>query len=272
MLSAQLPTLRNLIGNQFSKKNAGGLASMSAVWTERYPRLGETIPQCAELVASLRESLSESDGVCELEARLGRVHEHRFCAGVTRKTMDTIIEMMQDSPFVVGDDEWVEHQDFLYTIDDTPHRTRVSYSADDMQATPTTIVKRPVQKVDILTGGEFDIRVAVKREISVPNPEMCVTTDRVRIKQHRRFKTRCGTWCFDFALVWSGRTKTEAERKQCSSDPEFEIECELLEPTRYLALHDDAYVATSLLLKMCDLVEDGKHPFVLHTGSQQPTA
>ena len=249
------------------------MASMAALWTQRYPRLGETVQPCAELVAYLRESLSESDGACcELEARLGRVQDHRFCTGVTRQSMDAIIEMMQESSFVVGDDEWVEYQDFLYTIDNTPHRTRVSYSADDMQATPATIVKRPVHKVDILTGGEFDIRVAVKREITVPDPETCVATDRVRIKQHRRFKTRCGTWCFDFSLVWSGRTKTEAERKQCSSDPEFEIECELLKPTRYLALHDDAYVATSLLLKMCDLVEDGKHAFGLHQGSHRPTA
>jgi|MDTE01.1.fsa_nt_gb hypothetical protein len=227
----------------------------------KYPHLSTVIGPCASLVAQLRESLACPDGPYELETRLGHSQSHGFATGVARETMDAIIEMMQSSPYVSGDDEWTECQDFLYTHNNIPHRTRVLYNTDDMSTQSTTIVKESIRKLDVGTNNGSDIRVSLKKEVEVPSPETCVATNLVRIKQQRRFKTLDKVWSFDFALVWSGRTKTEAEEMQCTKDPEFEIECELIDPAPYLAVHDDAYVATSLLLKMCDLLGPAKGDF-----------
>lgn len=84
----------------------------------------------------------------------------------------------------------------------------------------------------------MDIRVSINSEVPAMNIPSGVNTDFVRIKQHKRFHivrdTDTQAWAFDFAMIWSGKTKTEAEISQNSEEPIFVIECELIDNKNYL--------------------------------------
>lgn len=228
---------------------------LQSKWATRYPHLASAIPLVTDLVADLRKQPE-----AELEARFGVYKDGRFIAGVSREDIDRVIDMMQSSSHIVGDLEWTEEQDFFFQgADGESHRTRVQYRSEDMQVRPTTIKKHNMgsETFCVFDDNErlsCDIRVSLKLEEPIVRMQTCVRTTMVRIKQRRRFTTDDSIWGFDFAMLWSGHNKTEAEKSQASCDPQFEIECELIDPVKALALHDDARIATSLLLKICDLL------------------
>ena len=223
-------------------------------WKTKSPVLGETIPPVAKIVALLRKNPA-----AELEARFGVHESSRFRSGVSRFEIDRVMSMMLKSPHVDTTDEWTEEQDFFFTVDDKSYRTRVRYDSSNMAIKPQTIVKTTIATQDILVQGSDDmrtndIRISLKTEEPIVQLQSCVSTTLVRIKQRRRFVTNCKRWAFDFAMVWSGRNKNEAETRQASSDPHFEIECELIDARRVLETQDDARIACSLLLKTMDLL------------------
>lgn len=224
-------------------------------WTRKYPDILQCIPPTANVIRSLRENPS-----CELEARFGKIIDGRFKPGVDRNTMDTIIEAMQKSAFVKGEDEWKEETDFYFEHNRKQLRTRVSYDSNTMTITPETTEKKimcaPVDcfhKVENKSGN-MDVRISLKTEHVHTEVSSAVNSTLVRIKQRRRFVTDNGMWAFDFSMTWSGTTKSEAEYSQMNNDAVYEIECELLGNDAYLNDKTNEYVATSLLLKMKDLL------------------
>lgn len=61
---------------------------------------------------------------------------------------------------------------------------------------------------------------------------------------------------FDFTLVWSAKTLSRAQKLQRFAEPEFELECECMDPGSYLQWEkDDVRVAAGLLLKLRDFLE-----------------
>ena len=235
---------------------------MPSKWQTKYPTLSPAIAPVKSMVTRLRD-----DSNLELEGRLGTVDRRtgRFKAGITRLQIDRILEMMQASPHVQGDEEWVEEQDFFFDVEQAQYRTRVSYNSEDMSLKTQTIEKSVIETRNIVVvasesdsdEARIDMRVSLKREKPVFNLQSCVNTTLVRIKQKRRFVTINGQWAFDFSMSWSGKNKTDAEQKQASVDPVFEVECELLDPERTLQVqNDDERVALSLIMKLCDLLPD----------------
>ena len=225
-------------------------------WSTRYPHLTTSIADVTRLVKMLREQPQ-----AELEARFGMLdYNKRFNAGVSREDIDRVLGMMQSSSHVTGDVGWIEEQDFFYKgPGGDQYRTRVRYTSEDMRVHSDTIKKSALgnETLCVCVDGERSdriIRVSLKTEEPVVRLQACVQTNFVRIKQRRRFATLDSLWGFDFAMLWSGASKTEAEEMQATTDPAFEIECELLDPGKALALYSDARIATSLLLKMCDLL------------------
>jgi hypothetical protein len=102
----------------------------------------------------------------------------------------------------------------------------------------------------------YDIRVALSHEEQVlPNRVPNVAQpDRVAIRQRRRFAM--GAWAVDLTMVWSGRTKEEAEQRQRRSPPEYHVEVECIDPVGYLETHlEDVDVAASILMRIVDLVD-----------------
>ena len=226
-------------------------------YAKQYPHLASALRKVATLVAKLR-----SQPEAELEARLGCIRSNgTFTAGVSRKEIDRIIHMMESSTHIDGKDEWIEEQDFMYTVsgNDT-YRTRVKYTSNSLMIEPETICKEKLGSEDFRVVHKSlpytvpDVRVSLKMEEAATNVPTCIQTHLVRIKQRRRFFTKDGLWAFDFAMSWADRTKTGAELKQATTDPIFEIECELVDAQRALGTQSDAHIATSLLLKACDLL------------------
>lgn len=222
---------------------------------QTYPEIGECIPNTAEVIRILRENPS-----CELEARFGSIVNGRFQPGVDRNTMDTIIEAMQKSAFVKGEDEWKEETDFYYNNNGKSLRTRVSYDSNAMSITTETTEKKLMSAaVDCMHKinddiGNMHVRISLKTENVINDVSSAVNPTLVRIKQRRRFVTENNIWGFDFSMTWSGQTKSDAEYAQMHHDAVFEIECELLENEQYLMNRTDEHVAASLLLKMKDLL------------------
>lgn len=227
-------------------------------WKKRYPHLASTLVRTTEMVSKLRQCPN-----AELEARFGVVGaDGRFRTGVSRSDIDRIIHMMQTSPHITGDEEWKEEQDFLFTLNGVNHRTRVSYDSQTMQVSAETIEKSVIDTNTIRvmrcdgSSHDTDLRISLKTESPVFRLQSCVATNMVRIKQRRRFVTTCGKWAFDFSIIWSGKDKTAAEIAQSTTEPVFEVECELIDAWKILAMQSDERIACSLLLKMHDLLSN----------------
>lgn len=219
----------------------------------KYPDIECAVLAVEPIVKQLRANPS-----LELEARFGVICPVRgFVAGVDRTTIDRIIDMMVKSPHVKGDKDWQEEQDFFFVRNGSQLRTRVTYDSALLSLQTTTIKKTAIATQNIgVDGGvnNMHIRVSLKKEEEITHVEPCVQTTLVRIKQRRRFTTASGVWAFDFSLTWSGTTKTDAEVSQSNDDPQFEVECELIQPDRELEARSDRAIALSLLLKMKDLL------------------
>lgn len=234
-------------------------------WKARYPNVSSIIPSVTELVSQLRKTPS-----LEMEARFGFFKTSKFVPGVDREEVDRLMEMMQKSTHLSCSGDWVEEQDFFYNSKNGSQcRTRVSYDDRTMNVLPTTIQKKTMGNVDIgITDAKGQtvhegIRVSLKEEKPHGEENACVETNLVRLKQKRKFKSSCSVWSYDFSMIWSGKTKTEAELSQSQNDPLFEVECEIIEPHKILAMQSDAKIATSLLLKMGDLVKISNFVFYL---------
>jgi hypothetical protein len=224
----------------------------------KYPQVASCLDCVADLVATLREHPT-----MELEARFGTCHPGKFKTGVSREKMDEIIELMESCPAMTYDDQWNEIQDVFFTHKNDHLRTRIEYDSNTMSVTTTTIRKEQVRALDFKHVGrmarednQMDVRISLKNEVPLKPSDIptSVQPNLVRIKQQRHFKYKA--FSFDFSMTWSGKDRNAAELSQMSDDACFEIECELINPKDYLAIHDDAYVALSILLKVHDLLPD----------------
>lgn len=108
----------------------------------------------------------------------------------------------------------------------------------------------------------FDVRISASLERKLPHHilPIAVSPDMVRIKQRKRFFLSSvgvdgDTFSFDVSLVYTGKTKSEAEQKQSKQmSPSFEVEVECLQPNEYLKTTggEDIMLALSLILKCHD--------------------
>lgn len=221
---------------------------------QKYPVLSESCEAICPLVKKMR-SMTESDlDNVELEARYGLCDGGKFISGISRQKMDEIIQTMQESPFMVSDHEWQEEEDFFFQIDDIEYRSRVKFDSDSMSIITKTIRKQTLSNITIKSSTGEDIRISLKKEDPATCVPLAVSPTYVRIKQRKSFKcVSSSDWSFDFTMSWSGRTKDAAELEQQSSDPVFEVECELKSPRSALR-HSDEYISLSLLMKMCDFL------------------
>lgn len=204
----------------------------------------------------------------ELEVRLGHWNPEtgKFTAGVSRFFMEKTLSLLQS--FAAWDRvvNWVEMQDFFYKdLKGQTIRTSVMYNEETQQIETRHLIKKNFEQHTIAVDGSEnpDIRVAVsvEQEVNsnvVPIPEI-VTPEFVRIKQRKSFiytppDFQEPIWRFDLTMSWCGVTKAEAEQKQRTEAPIYEIECECLSPLNYRVQrqYDQESVAKSLLLKVLD--------------------
>lgn len=224
-------------------------------YAQKYPQLISCVKDVQALVQILREHPEY-----ELEARFGKKTSRKFIPGVDRETVDVMIGLLENCSSIDADEEWREVQDVIFSHKGKRLRTRVEYNSDEMVLKTTTIEKLLIDQKDFLNVGnmdpneKLDIRVSLKNEAFVKDIPLSVSPDLVRIKQIRQFRYK--SFSFDFSMTWSGSTRKEAEMSQTKDEATFEIECELVNSKEYLSLHDDMYIALSLLLKMYDFMSD----------------
>lgn len=188
-------------------------------------------PVLQRLAALIQRAVD--DPSLELEARLGAVsREGHFVPGVSRAHMDRLIRSLDllcaASPDALREAHpaWTEEEDYHYAHPTTKRklRTRVGVGADD-EVTQVTVQKTRLDAV-VLRSRVMDVRVALSREAPVDHPVGLVHTSHVRIKQRRSYVAHA-PFVFECALTSSGTTRTEAETAQTSSEPCFEVECEV---------------------------------------------
>ena len=196
-----------------------------------------------------------NDSNLELEVRFGTMVNEKFVAGLTRENVDKYLNMIQSTPNIEKHD-WQEHHDFYYKSENESLRTRVIYNTDTLELKKTTIKKKKVKQHVFKIGKKEDnlaVKFSISEEIPYNNMVPIVTnTDHVRIQQRRTFIYK-KSWIYDFSMIWSGVTKTEAEIQQKNEDSLFEFEIEM--DRSYLINHDDNFAALSFLYKVADFVD-----------------
>jgi hypothetical protein len=245
----------------------------------------------AEVQPGLSE-LAENNTCFELEGRLGKLTPTGFDPNVGSTAFCAILSMLETFPRWSKVTPWQESQDVFFTaalpasalvgLEESGRpvqvRTTVQSSVDG-SIEILHIVKKKLKRVDLALQNvdvgacalgtrasgcaalPLDARVSSSLERSVSSSilPVAVSPDLVRIKQRKRFflsslgvPTDC--FSFDMSIVYSGRTKTEAEHKQQQNDQaSFEVECECLAPREYLKTSGDPVcLGLSVIVKLLD--------------------
>jgi len=205
----------------------------------------------------------------ELEVRLGKIVSDRFNPGVDATFFEALRVELEACNEVYTSETWKEEMDVFFQTDSKEMRTRVSYPSHIMSVKSTTIQKKRVVNVDFTTDAEYDLRVALSEEIPVTDVAAIVLPTAVRLKHVKRYYYRHGdvetnTWCFELSKTWTAPSRTEAEDKQYNDIPVYEIECELTDTREYVSTHSDKYIATSLMMKACDLLGNANANYKVH--------
>lgn len=258
-----------------------------------FTHLRDVAMQVAELIADVRvhmDTPKSADATLELEARFGNITDTQFHPNVGKETFCGILQLLESFPRWSRVTPWQETQDVFYTAE-LPNeyggepgktyliRTSVGVDASNQDIQIVHNYKQRLRNVDMELchmDGEsccmnvtrdrvsdgFDVRVSASLEQKLPHHilPIAVSPEMVRIKQRKRFFLHSlgvegDTFSFDVSLVYTGKTKSEAEQKQSQQvAPSFEIEVECLKPNEYLRTTggEDIMLALSLILKCYD--------------------
>ena len=228
-------------------------------------------------------------GEFELEARLGKICNGLFEPNIGQTAFCSVLQLLESYPRWSRISQWHETQDVFFSMElpenipskhqgqKTLIRTTIGENAEG-EFELTHCYKSKINKVDMemqtidssscsmnvtrntkFEGFDARISASLEKKIPVELLPIAVVPEFVRIKQRKRFfLTSLGidkeTFSFDATIVFSGKTKSEAEQKQSRQEnPSFEIEIECLQPREYLkSCGEDIMLALSLILKCYD--------------------
>lgn len=165
---------------------------------------------------------------------------------------------MQSSPRLHAlDASYREFVDVNYTLPNhSSARTRIEYDTCAMALNRTHVSKELMRDVVFRRMDDDEreaCRIACAKETPVVNPPQSCVPTHVRIQQRRRFVDRregCVVWSYELSRTWSGPSHSAAEYMQSTVEPNYEVECELVDENgSYLSARSDEQVVDSLLLK-----------------------
>ena len=258
-----------------------------------FTHLRDVAMQVADLIADVRVHMdmpTDTGASLEIEARFGRILESQFEPNVGHETFSGILQLLESYPRWSRVSQWQEIQDVFYSAElpkeygGEPDKTYVIRTSVGIDSATNDIqimhnYKQRLRNVDMELchmDGEsccvnvtretvaegFDVRISASLERKLPHHilPIAVSPDMVRIKQRKRFFLSSvgvdgDTFSFDVSLVYTGKTKSEAEQKQSKQmSPSFEVEVECLQPNEYLKTTggEDIMLALSLILKCHD--------------------
>lgn len=252
--------------------------------------LGPAAAAVAEAVPYMQASPDASTKV-EIEGRLGLADAAGFSSDVGKTIFCSVLAALETYPRWKHVTGWLESQDVFYSVELPPEicghdkptrlqvRTSVGLDAEKqlvlvhtlkrrlrsvtMQAVPLGSNATALDGVEQLTTPLL-ARLSVSIEQQLPSHVLpvAVTPDLVRIKQRKRFLLNSlgvepPAFAFDLTIVYSGATKSEAEKRQAAGlSASYEVEIEAIEPHAYLCScdQDEAALALSLTLKLHDFI------------------
>ena len=233
----------------------------------------------------------------EIEGRLGRVTSNgEFSSNVGADSFCSVLHLLESYKKWDRIEDWRDIHDIFYTIalstgidkGDFPRnvQVRTTVGVQNNGHAVTNILKHKIKQADFALRGEDSmscalaaentnlidpvnarISASVETELTQDLIPVAVVSDLVRIKQRKTFYLKSegideATFAFDVTIVFTGKTKTEAEEAQKSNiNPSFEIEIECLQPQKYLEMCDgDGFcLAMSILAKLLDFASHLNH-------------
>lgn len=233
------------------------------------------------------QQVSEESVHLEVEGRLGVLTDQGFVSDIGKDKFCALLHMLDAYPRWHHIVDWTDVQDvfyFMYVPSENSAtrrlqvRTSVGVGADKQLAIVHTI-KRKLKTVDLKlqpldseghcmevdTAASIeavDARVCISAEQQLP-PELlpvAVTPNLVRIKQRKQYRLHSlgvekPAFSIDLTIVYTGKTKSEAEQKQANEvSPTYEVEVECLSTPAYLqsCSQKESILALSILLKLLD--------------------
>jgi len=189
--------------------------------------------QLAEVVLPFVKSLRPPHTPIELELRMGRATPTgTFQARVTKQEMDAILRSVVAAAGTTGTDtvEWHESHDVFFEHAGDTVRSSVAFDTDTFSMHTTHAVKRRIACTD---APRFRVASASETPLQPQALPFATTVRYMRIKQRRSITVQpaelsAPLWRYDFTLVWGGVTKQEAELRQRSEPPTYEVEVEVL--------------------------------------------
>lgn len=214
----------------------------------------------------------------ELEFRIGFYDslQGTFSAGVSRETFEQLEREMTDT--LHADRVWAETVDYFYTNDaGRTLRTRVSFDNRNMTMGRTHIMKETCEQIIIARDDDPSdaCRVACAIEHPATDLPTSALVNYVRVKQQKRFVDKRDdhvVWNFELSKTWSASSRDTVEYLQHHTEPNYEIECELVdEQGSYMKERTDDEVAASILLKIKMLLGEDVKGHVHLVAPSKPT-
>ena len=212
----------------------------------------------------------------ELECRFGTLRGDKFSPGIPEDVFRNIEVMLESYDKWEGTPVWQESHDYIYNH--LGQRIRTSAFFENGKIEQRHMLKTTLSKTTMGfepmdgagCGGhpcDISVRCTISQEQAI-KPKLIpdiVRPQFVRIKQRRSFRSEC--WAFELTRTWGGKTRQEAEQKQDSSPAIYEFEVECTDPLQYFQqeYHTDEYIATSILMKMRDLLPGVYENLPMHT-------
>jgi hypothetical protein len=229
--------------------------------------LHDAVQELQPMMQRLRSSLQRDGETYELEARMGLLGDTSFVPGINSECMRQIEAMLTSYD---GWDRvtqgWVYSQDYFYRVDGKQFRTSTTFDHANVASThmyKTVLEQRDLRHVPLHSSAVLahlhkipvvaDVRVSLAMESPVAELPQLVKPYMLRFKQRRSFHVR--GWRYDLTKTWQASSRKEMEAKQ-QQPPVCEVEVECEDPVGCFAkpYHTDEYMATSLLLKMLDML------------------
>lgn len=269
-------------------------ASGSLESLQEYGHFDAVAAPVAQAIVEARPYLQcdSPDASVEIEGRLGTLGEQgAFNSNVGQQTFCSVLAQLETFPRWKHVTGWVESHDVFYSLSvpaeicgldkATVMQVRTSVGLDaEKQLVLIHTLKRRLRSVTMqaaaLSSGssaldgqerlqtplQARVSVSVEQRLPLEILPVAVTPELVRIKQRKRFLLNSlgvekPAFAIDMTIVYSGRTKSEAEQRQAlAAEPSFEVEVECLQPQAYLQScdQDETVLALSLILKLHDFI------------------
>lgn len=211
--------------------------------------LTASVQQLALLVEKFRE-LDDVVLSLDLGSESG---SGRWVRGVNEFVFMDILDMLTSYNKWEEVSEWEDMHEYTYTLAGEHVITNV-HICNNVEVSHVTKIIASSLDMQLLNHGRARATVECTASVDKKNIPDAVTPTRVCLKKRKTF--RVNAWSFTLEREWSGSNRTDAELAQSKGGTVFGISV-AFQPNEDYWLnqrHTSTYVATSMLMKMVDIL------------------